>query len=412
MKYILIIIFLVSQASAQNSVEAKNKNPFPAKYVSVADQKLNIRTITLAPVYDNVNKVYSDPIQKLLIDLLQNDKVWGYTPYPESSKKIFVETFGSNPNEVLETLNKTSAQGLLTALIAKGPNGINAKLRLYTADQGLLLLEESFQDSEVFEIPKLRDEFVKLYQNLKNKLPYRGFILSRRGLEVTINAGEKNGLSVGQELTVAQIIKVNRHPKLKYMVSAEKEVIGRVQITKLEPNLSFAQITFEKETGVVDVGAKLLPTDYISYPLPVINANGDVIDDKLITPLPEGALSENNPDGEWRPKEPPQFGKAILQGGLTQYSESTRLVSGTTIEASQSISPTFFMGGELWITPNWFVDFNVLQSFFKAENGLAGSNPSSLNYTLAKYSGTVGYYFLLQDDFWGPKLSTQFGFVS
>ena len=170
MKYILIIIFLVSQASAQNSVEAKNKNPFPAKYVSVADQKLNIRTITLAPVYDNVNKVYSDPIQKLLIDLLQNDKVWGYTPYPESSKKIFVETFGSNPNEVLETLNKTSAQGLLTALIAKGPNGINAKLRLYTADQGLLLLEESFQDSEVFEIPKLRDEFVKLYKNLKNKL--------------------------------------------------------------------------------------------------------------------------------------------------------------------------------------------------------------------------------------------------
>ena len=405
-----VSIFCISNSVSAQTQLTKNKNPFPVKYVSQEDQKLNLRTITLAPVYDNVKKVYSEPIQKLLIELLQNDKVWGYAVNPDIDKKVFVETYETNQNDVLDILNKTKSQGMLTALITKGPNGLSAKLRLYTADQGFLLLEESFEDRKAFEIPKLRDEFVRLYQNLKNKLPYRGFILSRRGPEVTINAGEKNGLSVGQVLTLAQIIKINRHPKLKYLVGTEKEIIGRIQIKKVEPYLSFAQIIFEKETGVVDVGAKLVPTDYVSYPLPIINTAGDVIDDKLVVPLPNSAKDGNI--GEWTPKEPPQYGKVTLQAGLGQYAESTRFKSGTTIEASQSISPTFFMGGEFWLTPNWFVDFNVMQSFFKTENGLLGSTPSSLSYTFSRYAGAVGYYFLLQDDFWGPKFSTQFGFAS
>ncbi len=396
-------------ASAQTQI-TKNKNPFPTRYVSLEDQKLNIRTITLAPVYDNVKKVYSEPIQKLLIELLQNDKVWGYAVNPDIGKKIFVETYETNQKDVLEVLEKTKSQALLTALITKGPNGISAKLRLYTADQGLLLLEESFEDRKAFEIQKLRDEFVRLYQNLKNKLPYRGFILSRRGLEVTINAGEKNGLRVGQELSLAQVLKINRHPKLKYLVGTEKEIIGRIQVKKVESYLSFAQIIFEKETGVVDVGAKLVPTDYVSYPLPIINSVGEVIDDKLVVPVPSSA--KDGTAGEWTPKEPPQYGKVTLQAGLGQFAESTRLNSGTTIEASQSVSPTFFMGGEFWLTPNWFVDFNVMQSFFRTENGLLGSTPSSLNFTFSRYAGAVGYYFLLQDDFWGPKFSTQFGFAS
>ncbi len=407
---ILLVGCLISRFSLADDLSAKNKNPFPVKYISLEDQKLNIRTITLAPVYDNVKKVYSEPIQKLLIELLQNDKVWGYSPNPDINKKIFVERYETNQNEVLQVLNNTTSQGLLTALITKGPNGLSAKLRLYTADQGLLLLEESFQDRQAFEIPKLRDEFVKLYQNLKNKLPYRGFVLSRKGLDVTINAGEKNGLQVGQELTLAQILKINRHPKLKYLVGTEKEIIGRIQIKKVEPYLSFAQVIFEKETGVVDVGAKLIPTDYVSYPLPVINSNGEIIDEKMVIPIVAGT-SEGSP-GEWVPKEPPQFGKVILQAGLGQYDESTSLKSGTTIQASQSASPTFFMGAEFWLTPNWFVDFDVMQSYFTAQNGLVGSNPTSLNYTFSKYSGALGYYFLLKDDFWGPKLSTQIGFSS
>lgn len=409
---ILFIFCGVQIGHAQDNLQGKNKNPFPVKYTSEIDQKINLRTITLAPVYDNVNRVYADPIQKLLIELLQNDKIWGYSVFPESNKKLFVETYDTNSKDVLEVLNKTGSQGLLTAIITKGPNGLSAKLRLYTADQGFILGEESFQDVTTFEIPKLREEFITLYQNIKNKLPYRALIMSRRGLEVTFNAGSKSGLNVGQELTIAQIIKINRHPKLKYLVSTEKEIIGRVQITKVEPYLSFAQIIFEKETGVIAVGAKLLPTESISYPRPIINSSGEVIGDKITALSHAPSEPVNTPSPPAVVSEPLVAGKALLQLGAGQFTESGRFNSGAAVESSQTLVPSLLLGAEFWFGKNWFAGVNLMQSNFSAANTFASSSPANLNYTYAKYSAAVGYFFLLHNDFMGPKLSTQVGYAT
>lgn len=276
-----LVLMLGVQAWTESEItNTKNKKPFPVKYVSDIDQKISIKTVTLAPVYDNVNSVYSAPIQKLLVDLLQSDKVWGYAGYPDTSQKVFIETFDTKPKEVLDILTQTKTQALLTAMITKGPHGLTARLKLYSQDQGLILLEESFQDLSTFEIAKVREEFVTLYHRLKNKLPYQGSVLSRRGVEVTLNIGEKNGAKIGQEIALAQILKINRHPKLKTMIGVEKEILGKVQITKVEPYLSFGQIVFEKETGVVEVGAKIIPTDFIAYPRPVLNPDGIVVNDR------------------------------------------------------------------------------------------------------------------------------------
>ncbi len=273
-----------SRATEPLVQNTKNKNPFPVKYVSEIDQKLVIKTITLAPVYDNVNSIYADPIQKLLVELLQADKTWGYSEFPEIKTKLFVETYDSKPNDVLDVLAKTKSQGLMTALITKGPNGLNAQLKLYSQDQGLILIEESFRDLNTFEISKIKEEFVTLYHRLKNKLPYQGYVLSRRGIDVTLNIGEKNGVFLGQEISLAQILKLNRHPKLKTMIGIEKEIIGKIIVKKVEPYLSFAQITFEKETGVVDAGVKTVPIDFVAYPKPVISPDGVVTGDRASIP--------------------------------------------------------------------------------------------------------------------------------
>ncbi len=270
-----------NQQIEKNQTEnSKNKNPFPVRYVSEIDQKLTIKTLTLAPVYDNVNGIYSEPIEKLLIELLQADKMWGYTEFPKTDKKIFVETYESKPNDVLNILNQTKTQGLLVALITKGPRGLSAKLKLFSQEQGLLLIEEEFNDVTTFEVEKVRNEFIKLYAQLKNKLPYTGWVLSRQALDVTLNVGELNGVTVGQEIALAQIIKLNRHPKLKTMISVEKEIIGKIKITKVEPYLSFGQIILEKETGVIEVGVKILPLDFIKYPTPQIDEQGRFTGDK------------------------------------------------------------------------------------------------------------------------------------
>lgn len=420
----LIILFALNLQAQQG---AKNKSPFPVKYTSLVDEKIILKTITLAPVYDNVNNIYADPIQKLLVDLLQSDKVWGYSEFPDFDKKIFIEKFDNQPNDVIEALTKTKSQGLLTAFITKGPRGLNAKLKLFTQDQGLILAEEAFQDLNTFEVSKLRESFVTMYYNIKNKLPYRGYVLSRRGVDVTLNLGSMNGVKQGQELTLAQILKLNRHPKLKTMVGVEKEIIAKVKVTQVEPYLSFAQITFEKETGVVAVGAKVLPSEYVAYPVPQINTQGAVVGDfppqtsrpPLVSEVdPEAPKLDRSLEAEKEALLDKQntFGVFTAQGVITQYKESSELTNGTTAGSSNNMAPGIYLGVQLNVLPSIFVDFNTQMNFFGGDNMLSGSTPFHLNYTYTRYSGSIGYDYDLVDEEQPSsdpiKLSAAIGFAS
>ena len=431
-KHLGVVLLIFSYAfSTKAQLSTKNKNPFPVKYLSLVDQKIVLKTITLAPVYDNVNGIYSEPIQKLLIDLLQSDKVWGYSEFPDFNSKIFIEKFDSQPSEVIDVLTKTTSQGLLTAYITKGPRGLNAKLKLYTQDQGLILAEESFQDLNSFEISKLREIFVTMYHSLKSRLPYRGYVISRRGLDVTLNLGSMNGVQLGQELVLAQILKINRHPKLKTMVGVEKEIIAKLKIIKVEPYLSFAKIIFEKETGVADIGAKVLPSEYVAYPIPILNLEGVVIGDaptkiQTITPSADADLMIKSNDGI-TPEQKDQkekmldkhnsFGVLTAQGVITQYKESTALSSGASPSAANNLAPGIYLGIQLYLLKNnFFIDLNTQLNLFSSNNQFAGSTPFQLSYTYNRYTASIGYDYLVADA--GPesvdpiKLTAAIGFTN
>lgn len=432
-KLIPFSLFFLMAFSASAQVSTKNSSPFPVKYTSLIDQKIILKTITLAPVYDNVNGIYAKPIQKLLVDLLQMDKVWGYSEFPNMDKPIFIEKFDSQPNDVIEVLAKTKSQGLLTAFITKGPRGLTAKLKLYTQDQGWVLLEESYQDINTFEISKLREKFVDMYVNIKNKLPYRGYVLSRRGLDVTLNLGALNGVKVGQVLPLAQILKINRHPKLRTMVGVEKEIIAKVKVTKVEPYLSFAQIIFEKETGVVDVGAKVLPSDYVAYPIPQIDTDGSVTGDGAAKTANPPADDEEEPQSQDTNKASAQNAnantaelsekKALLdrqnstgfftaQGMIMQYKESSELSSGTNVTAKQSFAPGLYLGMQYSVNENIFVDVNGQYSSFSAGNSLNGSTPYTLSYNYLRYAGLIGYTYNYADEDEQILLSGALGYSS
>ena len=414
----LVLIFLTSITTQAQSDSVKNKSPFPVKYRSIADELILLKTITLAPVYDNQSGIYAKPVQSLLTEILQSDKAWGYAEIVGHDQNKFIESYDTNPNDVLEVLAKTKAQGLITAFVTKGPRGISAKLKLFTHDQGLLLAEESIEDSDTFEVAKVRAAFVKMYQNLKNKLPYRGYVLSRRGLEVTVSVGTVNGVKKGQELTIAQIIKINRHPKLSILIGVEKEIIAKVVVTKADPYLSFAQITFEKETGVLTTGAKVLPTDFISYPLPQLNAAGNVVGDKATSDKNTDAGAEQNAqaayenaistsdDDSQQTTERRSFlferhnslGVFTAQGSIAQFQETNNLSSGNSPTGKQSFAPGLFVGGQLYVIKDTFVEAGLLYHVFSVSNSLTGSVPYSLGYTYTKLNLGFGYDYNFEDD--------------
>lgn len=378
-------------------------------YVSTIDQDLAIKSIVLVPTTDNVGSIYSRPIEDQLRQILNEDKQWSLVSFPEDLK-IKTEGLEDRPEDVQKVLLTTKSEAVLSSRIVRGPKGTSMTLTLFVGRDGLPLLQESLVDYKGFEIAELKTEIGKLFENLKYRMPFRATILSRRGQQVTLNLGGDYGLKPDARVSVVQIIKVNRHPKLHFMVSTEKEVLGRVKLFKVEPHLSFGYVEMEKEPGVIGVGSKVMPDEFVKYSVPVTTPSGRVMQD--ITTRPDKEVAFGEEPAEWTPTMPPQFGKFELLAGLSSYTQNANLNDGGAISGNASLAPNILVRGELWLSPEWFMGVNLRQSVFSINNSLASSSPGTLNMAMSQYGVNVGYNFLLTNDFFGPKLQGGLGYIN
>lgn len=385
-----------AQTNAQNS------------YVSAADQDLAIKSIVLVPTTDNVSGIYARPVEEQLRQLLNDDKQWSLANYPQDLK-IKPELLDEKPEDVQKILQAAGSEAALTSRIVRGSRGLSITLTLYVGREGLPLLQESLNDFKGFDVAEVKSEVRKLFENLKYRMPFRATILSRRGQQVTLNLGSNYGLKPDSRVSVVQVVKINRHPKLKFMVSTDKEVLGRVKLFKVEPYLSFGYVEMEKEPGVISVGSKVMPDEFVKYAVPVTTPSGKVLQD--ITTRPDKDVAFGDEPQEWLPTMPPQYGKIELMAGLSSYTQNASLSSGS-ISGSANIAPNILVRGEMWLNPEWYIGALIRQSVFSIDNDLAGSSPGKLNMAMGQYGVNVGYNFLLTNDFFGPKLQIGLGYVN
>lgn len=400
---IIFFVFVSSSATAQIK-NIKKDSPYPTKYFSSDDTHLTLKTLTVAMSYDNVGGIYKEAAERTLIDLISKDQFWAYSEFkwPASISKTEqrADAFDGNPAITLETLVSSKANGLISTITTKSPQGINVVMTLFTQDKGYPLIQLSYQDEKLFEISKFKEIITNLYLQLKQKLPYKAFITSRRANKITINAGLNAQLKLNDKLSVAQIIKINRHPKLKFMTGVEKEITGQIVLTDVQEYSSFGEIIFEKEAGVIEKNSKLLPPHFLNY------QNTESI---------AGASTSSNDKSqpsEWVSQATPQFGKITLLGGFSDYKLSTVLNTGLPYDSGNSFAPTYELGAQLWITPNYFAQINLQQLFFKGSNSLTGSFPGTLNYTVSNMDLLFGYKYALNGNFWGPNLTGALGYLS
>lgn len=394
----LVFVLLFSlQTRAQSS----------SSFVSFADQDLTIKAVTTVPFTDNIKGIYATPLYKKFQDLISNDRLWAYSVLPENIPAPL--DLDENPTAVKNLLNSAKAQGLFTFRLTKGPKGLNGRLLFFVGQSGLPLIQEELNDYQGFEIADLEKQLEGMYERVKARLPYRGMILSRRGQEVTISLGYKSGIKNNDEISVIQILKISRHPKLKFMISTEKEILGKIKVFKTDESLSFAYVTYEREPGTVQTNAKLLPLDFIQYQEPVI-ANGKVIPG--LENRKDRELSYGESPGEWLPLQPPQYGRIAIMAGLGSYSMSTNLQSSGSLEASTPFAPEIAVKGELWLSSEWNILYNIRQSVFSTSNPLSGSTPGTLNMSLSSYGVLGAYNFLMSEDFFGPKIQLSGGYAT
>lgn len=392
--------FTWAQEKLNQEKSVKNKNPYPNTYVSEIDQFLSLKSVVVAPSYDNVGGVYQKAAEAKLSELISKDYFWTAVEFksPDSHQKFRMDWLEDKPEYTKEIIKLSKADALLSVITTKSSSGLSTTLNLFIKD-GSLFLSTSYQDEKTFEIKQFNEIVERLYNKIKQKLPYNGTIASRTGQNVTVNLGEKSGLKKGDRLTVAQILALKRHPKLKFMTGVEKEVIGQILITQVDSDLSFGRITFEKEIGVIQKNSKLLPLNYVDYESEE-NLNS------------QKNLEKNEDSKLWNSAEAPQYGKVGVSAGLSDFKlSSVQLATGKNYSTASRLGYNLKLAGELWITSEWFAGMDYQQHFVKTDSGLSGSSPSDVTINNSQYGIIFGYKYSITGVFWGPQLEVGFGYI-
>jgi hypothetical protein len=382
-----------------------------ASYVSQTDQDLNIRRVTILPVTDNTDGIYARPAETQLIQQIRDSHRWDYVEGNLGSTNpipTLIE-LEESPAQVQKLLAKVDADAAIGAALSKGPNGLSLRVDLFLKKDGKVLIQEVVRDLPRFELAEVRSQITQIYKRVVAKVPYDGMILSRQQNRVTINLGKSDGLLKDQVVTAVQILGVNRHPKFNFLVSTEKEILGRIKILKVDETLSFGSIISEKERGAIQRLAKIAGLSQVSYGDPASITDPSVND---IGNRPDSPVSFGKTPREWLPTQPPSFGLVGARLGFGSYSSSAAVSSGS-LEAKSLFYPRLALYGEMWITSEWLIRADVTQGIINTSNPRAGSTPAELNHLMNRYSMEVGYNFLLHnDDFFGPKLNLSAGFMT
>jgi len=400
----LCFALFLSTANAQ--VATSPQNDKRTSYISEIDQELTLRKILILPTLDNVDGIYARPFENALHDIVGNDHQLDLVDSKTVGPALSPYDLEDDPARV-QTLTKSSnADALIASKITKGPEGLSIQMSLFAGFDGLLLATETKEKIKSFDLKTLSTNAEEVIKTLKSKIPYRGLVLSRNGQRVTLNLGKKDGIDTNQVLTAVQIIKLTRHPKFHFIVSSDKEILGKIKLKKVDETLSFGEIISEKERGVIEKYSKIAGVDFVNYEdtsLPTSTTNN--VDNKK-------NFFGDNPK-EWTPVPTAQFGLVNFSLGMGSFTMNSNLTGGTS-EVSMSANKSLYLGlilhGELWVNANWSVESDIRQGILTANNPRTSSSPSELNYMTSYYVVNGAYSFLIKDYFWGPKIQVLFGF--
>lgn len=381
-----------------------------ATYKSEIDELLSIRTISILPFSDNAEGIYARPLESHLTDVVGKMHRWDLRPVNTVGPVLSPEELEEDSAKARTMAGGVSADAFLAGRISKGPNGITIVLSLFLTKDAKLLAKGTLKDSRIFDLAELKKEMEALLGKITTQLPYQGNVLSRDGQRVTVNLGSKDGIQPKQILSVIQIISATRHPKFNFLISSEKEIIGRVKILKVDETLSFGIVLSEKEKNAVQKGGKIAGLDFVQYP------NAESLDDpsggKDVKGRPDAPVAFGDNPSPWLPRRNPTFGLVSARLGDSLFSESVNVSGVGTLSSSSYLAPSIFLDGELWVTSSLTVHAGFKQGIIPVDNPRAGSSPNRLNQSLTRYELLFGYSYRFGENVWGPSVEALLGYMS
>lgn len=347
-----------------------------AAYISKDDNLLHISSVYIQPFTDNMNQIYASKAEELIKNQIQQEHQWDLT---DEQKK---------------------ADLIITSRLTKNPKSMTIKLQFIVNKKTDLNFYDSVDLPDVFETHKVLIQYQALFNNLKKKVPYSGIVLSRNNEQLTLNIGKTHGLKEGSEILAILITKIKSHPKTFQYISAEKEVLGKILITKADDYLSFGKILYERELNSIQ---KLTKLEFSKLDIKLATDTKG-LQNRTDSPVVIGETPQ-----EWVPTEDPQYGRLSVLGGLIQYNQNLSFLSAGAKTVGQWFSPTIKAQGELWLNQDFHLEIFIRQTSLKLTNPLDGSTPGSINSSLSQYQIKAKYNYQLQSGIRSPTFQVAFG---
>ncbi|MDZ4676492.1 MAG: hypothetical protein SGI74_03195 [Oligoflexia bacterium] len=408
----LIIIFLTVFGVYAFAQQPTNKVSVKNSYHSQIDKQITVRKVGVLPATDNVNGLYARHLENKLNELLKNTHRFDQVEVKDANAQNSIEDYEGQPELIKKLGIKNNAEAFVAGRVLKQKKGLDITLDLYLVSDGQLFVQELVANEPIMQTKELEQKTTEMFNKLINKIPYKGLVLSRQGNRVTIDIGARDGIRNNTVVSVEQVISLKRHPKFNFLLSTEKEIMGKIKIIKADETLSFGIILSEKDQGVIAPESKVTGLDFITYADPTA---------EMFRPTPHGELGQDNVSfgknpREWLPPKQPTLGKIGLGLGLGSLRSSTSIQNTITNEQKSysgdaPIYPQIDLAAEIWLTSNWYMSGLIRQGVFSVPNPEAGGAPSRLAANNAHYDLHGGYKFLLQDNFWGPQINLHAGFA-
>ena len=377
---------------------------------SSVDKLLTIHKVGILPPSDNVKGLYSIYAEKNLSDLITKTHRFDLVAVEQGDTGKKFDSFENNAELVKKIGRQAKADILLAEHIVKSPSGLELTLDLFLVSDGKLFAQETHNTGKT-EVSALEAGNKDLYTKILAKIPYKGLVLSRQGNRVTIDLGVKDGIAADTFLDIEQILATKRHPKFNFLLSTEKEIIGKIRIIKSDETLSFGVIVQEKKKGIITVDSKVTNPGFVNYGA---SEPAYAVEQQSLDPGPKKFLTKDavsfgkNPQ-EWVPAKNPSLGVVGLSLGLGSLHNSL-VTQNNSYSSNVSVYPQLKLDAEAWITQNWYANLALSQGIFNVPNPAGTSVPSSLGANNSSYQIGGGYKLLLDEDFFGPQLNAHTGY--
>ena len=397
--------------------------PRTARASAELDRTYALETVAALRAWDNVDELFSDYVSAAYRDFFGKQSRFVFQELGradallEKAKLPYTKVI--EDNDILgQVARSTRSQSLIRTRITKEGDQYRFKLEWLHSPRMDVMSTDTFVLAEKADLEpgqphgeddsasvarkvglsEIKTELQKSLERLIRKVPFLGNVTGRDGEAVTVNIGAASGLRKGDTLVLGTLDEVKRHPLLHAVVDWRFSETGRAEVETVDERIAFCQLRSEPPGRQVARGQKVLQ---IIQP------------EKPALPAQEVARQE----AEAARAELPTLGFVSAGPTLGGFARQYSAAAGTG-KSGSGFALGARVDGQLWLDRSWFAEVGLGYQFWNYSQqdltaaGTSGTPGTGVSASLSTMRIDLGYNYLINRDFFGPKGWVKLGFKS